>query len=94
MALHPSSLARTLALAASALALSACAVWSGGDAPMRTSVSLSAPSTVERPEWLHKLVVRMDEQAFPNGGALSLKLSYELSPEIAQRPVAALTGAT
>ncbi|TWO64923.1 hypothetical protein FN976_27875 [Caenimonas sedimenti] len=60
--------------------LSACAFWTAAEAPPRTSISISAPSSIQRPEWLQREVARMDAEAFPAAGALTLKLSYELSP--------------
>jgi hypothetical protein len=63
-----------------AVLLCGCAsLWRGGVQPMRTSVSLSAPSTIDRPAWLQRMITAMDEKAFP-GDRLLLKLSYELSP--------------
>lgn len=74
-------------LAASApVVLSACALWTGEDAPPRTSISLSVPSSMNRPEWLQHLVAEMDAKAFPQPEGLTLKLSYELSrsaPQVA-----------
>lgn len=61
------------------LGLSGCAFRATGDVPQRTSVSLSAPSTIQRSERLQREVARMDAEAFPLEG-LALKLSYELSP--------------
>jgi len=63
------------------LFLPACSVWTAGVAP-RTSVSLSAPASAERSAQLQRLVADMDAQAFPQGGKLTLKLSYQLSPAL------------
>jgi hypothetical protein len=76
--------------AATAL-LSACAAWTAADAPVATTVPLTAPGDMGRPPWLQRLVATMDAQAYPDGGALRLKLSYELHAaptRIARRPAA------
>ena len=86
---HPSPRLAALGAAATTLLLvSGCASWTSGeaDAP-RASVSLSAPSSIQRPEWLQRQVVKMDAEAFPAGG-LTLKLSYQLSPSAAPAVVA------
>jgi hypothetical protein len=71
---------RATAALPAALLLSACAAWTGGDAPPRTSVSLSSPGPTDRSERLQRLVATMDAEAFPQGGPLVLKLSYRMAP--------------
>lgn len=68
----------TLPLAAVTL-LSACAVWTDTGRAVRASVALSGQPGIERSERLQRLVAEMDARAFPNGGPLALKLSYELT---------------
>lgn len=68
----------TLPLAAVTL-LSACAAWTDSGRPARTTVALSGQPGIERSERLQRLVAEMDARAFPNGGPLALKLSYELT---------------
>jgi hypothetical protein len=73
------AVSRAVLAATAAVVLSACALWPGEDAPPRTSISLSVPSSMNRPEWLQQLVAEMDAKAFPHPDGLALKLSYELS---------------
>lgn len=78
--LRPLARARIAAAMLAALSLAACSIFTRTDTPPRTSVSLTGPSSIERPEWLHKEVARMDAEAFGGGEPLKLKLSYFLAP--------------
>ena len=68
----------TLALAAATLS-SACAIWADTSPPVRASVALNGQPAIARSERVQRLVAEMDARAFPNGGPLALKLSYELT---------------
>jgi hypothetical protein len=67
----------TLAVAVGATLLVGCALFDR-EAAGRIAVSLSTPAGPARPAWLQDLVAQMDAKAFPDGGPLVLKLSYEL----------------
>ena len=71
---------RTVPAAIGAVLLSACAAWTPGEVPPRTSVTLFEPSSMGRPEWLQRLVAAVDSEAFPYPEGLRLKLSYQLFP--------------
>lgn len=75
----PRAGARIAAAVLLPLLLAACTAWTGGDTPPRTSISIAAPSTIQRPAWLQREVARMDAEAF-GLDRLALKLSYTLSP--------------
>jgi hypothetical protein len=72
--------ARVALAGCTAALLSACAMWTAGDAPPRTSVLLSEPGSMGRSPQLHRLVTAMDAEAFPHPAGLRLKLSYQITP--------------
>jgi hypothetical protein len=75
---------RSAAFAALTSALCACTVLRGNEGAPREGFALNAANTIGRPEWLHRLIAKMDAEAIPGGMPLPLKLSFELAPESLQ----------